>query len=267
MRCGASWPSPGRAWWQHSGGSTPPQVPLRLFHFIGSHDRNPRLASDLEETASRPDGMSADASFRLGMYVLFGLAARPIWYAGDEVMQRGWKWHGIPQGHGLRAGSGSRIYDETLREPFPWYRSGAGPGQTTWFAPRFDGPDDGVSREEQDVPDGMLRLFRALTNLRTRHPALANGDVGAVLADTADWIGFERVEGATRYVVLINRTGTGHDYRFHDEWFPRYRRAQLVFWSNGGGRTWSAVMPEQRSIEDSVFVPAYGLVILRARLP
>ena len=238
---------------------------LQLFHFVGSHDRNPRLASDLEEAARRRPGMSADASFRLGMYLLLGLAARPIWYAGDEVMQRGWKWRGNPTDHATEPGDGSGIYDETLREPFPWYRSGAGPGQTTWFAHRFDRPEDGVSREEQDVPDGMLGLFRALTNLRTRHPVLANGEIGAVLADTADWIGFERVEGATRYLVLINRTATGHDYRLHDGSLPRYRGARVVFWSNGGARTWSAVMPDEQPVEDSVFVPAYGLVILRAR--
>jgi len=242
--------------------------PFHMFPFVGSHDRNPRLASELDDLARAGRGAAwVDPSFRLALYLLLGLASHPVWYAGDEVMQRGWKWWGNPPDHPTEPGDGSRIYDETLREPFPWYRSGAGPGQTTWFAPRFDWPDDGVSREEQDVPDGMLRLFRALTNLRTRHPVLANGDIGSVLADAADWIGFERVEGSTRYLVLINRTATGHDYRFHDGWFPRYRGARLVFWSNGGARTWSAVMPEQRSIEDFVFVPAYGLVILRARLP
>ena len=240
-------------------------APFRPFHFIGSHDRNPRLASDLEEAAWRRPGPDGDASFRLAMYLLFGLSAHPIWYAGDEVMQRGWKWRGNPSDHATDPGDGSRIFDETLREPFPWYRSGAGPGQTTWFTPRFDGPDDGVSREEQDVPDGMLRLFRALTNLRTRHPTLANGEIGSVLADDATWIGFERVAGAARYLLLINRTSAGRDYRFHAGWHPRYRRAQLVFWSNGGARTWSAVMPEERSIEDAVFVPPYGLVVLRAR--
>ena len=239
--------------------------PFHLFPFLGSHDQSPRLASELEALARTNRGAGLDPSFRQGVYLLLGLASHPVWYAGDEVMQRGWKWRGNPPDHPTDPGDGSRVYDETLREPFPWYRSGAGPGQTTWFAPRFDGPDDGVSREEQDVPDGMLRLFRALTNLRTRHPVLANGDLGSVIADGAHWIGFERVAGGTRYLLLINRTATGHDYRFHDGWYPGYRRARLVFWSNGGARTWSAVMPEERSIEESVFVPPYGLVVLRAR--
>jgi hypothetical protein len=122
-----------------------------------------------------------------------------------------------------------------------------------------------VSREEQDVPGGMLQLFRELTNLRTRHAPLSNGDIGAVLADAADWIGFERVQDSTRYLLLINRTGTGRDYRFHDGWFPQYVGAQLVFWSDGAARTWGDVTADARRIDRSVFVPPHGLVVLRAR--
>jgi hypothetical protein len=180
-------------------------------------------------------------------------------------MQRGWKWRGNPPDHPTEPGDGSRVYDETLREPFPWFRSGIGPGQTTWFASRFDRANDGVSREEQDASGGMLQLFRGLTNLRTRHAALSRGDIGAILADAEDWLGFERVEGTTRYLLLINRTRTGQDYRFHDGWFRQYAGAQLVFWSDGAARTWADVTAEGRRIDRTVFVPPYGLVVLRAR--
>jgi alpha-amylase len=238
---------------------------FHMFPFVGSHDRNPRLASELEDLQRRGRGPGVDPACRFAVYLLLGLASHPVWYAGDEIMQRGWKWRGNPPDHPTEPGDGSRIYDETLREPFPWFRSGAGPGQTSWFAARFDRPNDGVSREEQEQPGGLLHLFRGITNLRTRHPDLANGDIGAVLADAADWLGFERVRGTSRYLLLINRTAAGHDYRFHDGWFPQYAGAQLVFWSDGASRTWADVTADNRSIDRSVFVPPYGLVVLHAQ--
>jgi alpha-amylase len=249
----------------HDPASPVPDRRFHMFPFVGSHDRNPRLASELEDVARRGGGAGLDASFRLSLYLLLGLASHPVWYAGDEVMQRGWKWRGNPPGHPTEPGDGSRVYDETLREPFPWFRSGAGPGQTTWFASRFDRADDGVSREEQDTPGGLLQLFRGLTNLRTRHGVVSRGEMGAVLADAPDWLAFERVDGPTRYVLIVNRTGTGHDYRFHDGWFRQYIGAQLVFWSDGAARTWADVTAEGRRIDRTVFVPPYGLVVLRAR--
>jgi hypothetical protein len=178
-------------------------------------------------------------------------------------MQRGWKWRGNAPDHPSEPGDGSRIFDETLREPFPWFRRGAGPGQTRWFAPRYDRPDDGVSREEQDGPGGTLNLFRAMTNLRTRHPVLANGDLGAVLADTAEWIVFERVQGPARYLLIINRTAEDREYRVSA--FARYPRAQLVFWSDGAARKWEDTTVDRRRIDQSVVVPPFGLVVLRAR--
>ena len=186
-------------------------------------------------------------------------------YAGDEVMQRGWKWNGNPRDANQNPGDGSGIYDETLREPFPWFASGQGPGQTRWFQSRYDFPADGVSREEQSAPGGMLDLIRGLTNLRTRHPSLASGEIGEILSDSADWIVFERTRGDDHYLVLINRTTTGHDYRFHADWFPRFRGADLIFWSDGRARKWKDVSSGGERIGDSVFVPPIGLVVIRQR--
>jgi alpha-amylase len=245
----------------------PPGAPDRQFHsfpFIGSHDRNPRLASELEDLQRRGRGPGLDSMYRMALYLLFGMASYPVWYAGDEMMQRGWKWRGNAPDHRDEPGDGSGIYDETLREPIPWTARGIGDGQTTWFAPRYDRANDGVSREEQDRPGGMLHLFPGLTNIRTRHPAIANGEIGAVLADTAEWIVFERVLGPLRYLLLINRTRVGHDYRFHEGWFPQYAGSQLVFWSDGGIRAWADVTSESRRIGQSVAVPPFGLVVLRA---
>ena len=112
----------------------------------------------------------------------------------------------------------------------------------------------------------MLNLARGLTNLRTRHPKFANGDIGLIASDSAEWMVFERVSADARYLVLINLTQTGHDYRFHAAWLPRYRNADLLFWSDGHLRTWKDTTAENAvapRIADSVFVPPVGVVVLR----
>jgi hypothetical protein len=182
---------------------------------------------------------------------------RSVVYSGEEVMQRGFKWNGN--------GDGSGIFDETLREPFPWFKSRMGNGQTTWFKPRFDQANDGVSREEQDSEGGMLHLVRGITNLRTKHPVFANGELGDVLSDTHDWSVFERVGDGKRYLVLINPTDSGKDYQFHEGWFPRYFGANLIFWSDGKDRKWLDETANDKRIDKKVFVPPYGLVILKQR--
>ena len=76
---------------------------------------------------------------------------------------------------------------------------------------------------------------------------------------------FERAAGGERYLVLINRTLTGRDYRFHDAWFPQFRGAQLIFWSDGRQRQWKDATGDNQNIEASVFVPPVGLVVLKQR--
>jgi alpha-amylase len=241
------------------------EPPFEPFAFVASHDRNPRLASDLEDLKRRGMSYTVDEGYRLAMYMLLTLSSHPILYQGDEIMQRGWKWNGNPSTAANDPGDGSGIYDETLREPFEWYASGQGPGETRWFQPRFDSPNDGVSREEQTRPGEMLDLVRGLTHLRTRHPSFANGDIGAIASDSPEWIVFERVSPTDRYLVLINRTTTGKDYRFHAAWFPRYLGADLLFWSDGKARTWKDLSANTQRIGDSVFVPPAGLVVIRQR--
>jgi glycosidase len=240
-----------------------PDQPFEAYPFLASHDRNPRLASDIEEMRRRGMPYGIDEAYRLAMSMLLSMAERPILYQGDEVMQRGWKWNGNPSTDPRDPGDGSGIYDETLREPFPWFASGQGPGQTRWFTPRFDAPNDGVSREEEDKPGTVLDLIRGLAHLRARHPGLANGSITAVASDSADWMVFERSTGDEHYMILINRTSAGQDYRFHAAWFPQYRGATLLFWSNGHDATWRDTSADNQHIADSVFVPPMGLVVLK----
>ena len=53
------------------------------------------------------------------------------------------------------------------------------------------------------------------------------------------------------------------DYRFHQGWFPRYRGAQLIFWSDGQKRMWKIETGQGKTIDATVFVSGYGMVVLR----
>jgi hypothetical protein len=208
---------------------------------------------------------TVDQAYRMALHALFTVSARPTLYQGDEVMQRGWKWRGGPPTDPKEPGDGSGIYDETLREPFPWYKAGDGAGQTKWFKPRFSKPGDGASREEQEQEGGMLHLVRGLSRLRAGHPALANGDLGAILSDSREWMVCEKVAGPDRYLVLMNLTGDGRDYPFHKAWFPEYAGARLIFWSDGRQGRWKDATHDNQSIQSSVSVPPCGLVVLKAK--
>ena len=237
--------------------STFPDQPFQFYPYLASHDRNPRLASDLQQMQSEGKIKDIDGSYRIAMYALLTLSVRPIIYQGDEVMQKGWKWDGNSDGSG--------IWDETLREPFPWYTSGSGSAQTKWFQSKFDKPNDGVSKEEQEQSGGMVDLVRALIQLRSAHSALASGDIGTILTDTADWMVFERVQGQTRYLIVINRTDHQLDYRFHPQWYPQYMNAKKIFVSDGLSKQWTDFTKQNQSIQTSVGVPPYGLAILRKK--
>lgn len=250
-------------------GTLPRTEPFQLFTFLASHDENPRLASHLEELKRQGMQASVEEAYRAGMHALVSFSKYPVLYNGDELMQRGFKWNGNPQNHRDSPGDGSGIYDETLREPFPWRRSGAEPAakapQTSWFAPRFDKGTDGISVAEQKSNQAMLSLVRALTNLRTEHPGYANGEMGAVLTDSAEWMVFEKVNGQERYLALMNTTATGKDYAFHQDFFPQYIGAQLIFWSDGQKKRWKNETKGNKRIETKVFVPPHGFVLLRQK--
>ncbi len=233
--------------------------PFQPFLFLASHDANPRLASFLEEAKRNGMAPSVDEAYRVSWYMMTTLSKYAVIYNGDELMQRGFKWNGDP----APRGDGSRIYDETLREPFPWHKSGHATPQTAWFAPRYDKPDDGISVAEQGSEHALLHLVRGLTNLRTKHPALASDSITQIVNDEADWWVFEKSADGNRYLVLINRSGIGHNYNFHADWFPQYQQAQLIFWSNGTEKSWTDETSANKRIDGSVFVPPYGLVVLK----
>lgn len=226
-------------------------VNFELFPFLSSHDTNPRFASFVKENVKLDD----DAVYRVAMYLLLMVGKYPVLYYGDEIKQEGWKW----KGNDPPEGDGSHIYDETLREPFQWYGIQTGVGQTSWFIPRFDKPDDGISVEEQSPNDSsMLSLVRALTNFRAYHPEFADGEITSILEDTAERIVFEKQTGDNAYLILINNTSHAVEYE------PAgYQNQRLLFWSDGLKRKWKDFSSQEERIDGSTSIPSFGLVILR----
>jgi len=223
---------------------------FELFPFLSSHDTNPRFASFVKENVKQED----DSVYRVAMYLLLTMGKYPVLYYGDEIKQEGWKWNG----NDPPEGDGSHIYDETLREPFQWYANQIGVGQTNWFQPRFDKPNDGISVEEQSPADSsMLSLIRALTNFRAEHPGFADGEISNILEDTAEQIIFEKQSGNNTYLILVNNTPQTVEYE------PAgYQNARLLFWSDGLNKLWKDFSDQDERIDGSVSVPSFGLVIL-----
>ena len=128
--------------------STFPDVPINFYLYVASHDRNPRLASDIEEMKAEGKLPSMNGAYRVALYLLLSVANRSILYSGDEVMQPGWKWNGNRTDDLNSPGNGLNIFDETLTELFPWYKNGDGPNQTKWFVSKYDKLNDSISVEE-----------------------------------------------------------------------------------------------------------------------
>mgnify|MGYP003948963757 CR=1 FL=1 len=105
--------------------------------------------------------------------------------------------------------------------------------------------------------------FYASTQQSAKHPTPATGDIGAVISDDEEWMVFERKKSHDRYLILINRTVTGHDYRFHQQWYPEYIGAKEIFLSDGTSKEWKDLTSQNKSFQDAVSVPAFGLVILK----
>jgi glycosidase len=141
----------------------------QLVRFVNNHDTN-RVMSDAGDDWARA---------RTAATLLLTLPGTPMIYYGEEIGMRGEKGQGPP------------YWDEYRREPMDWFAAEEGLGMTTWFRPadRFNAPQDGISREEQEADsEGLLAHFRALTALRHAHPALRTGAFGKVQVSESDWV-------------------------------------------------------------------------------
>ncbi|VXC78524.1 alpha-amylase family glycosyl hydrolase [Sphingomonas sp. AX6] len=162
---------------------------------IGSHDA-PRIAARIGEAQARVAGM-----------LLLTLRGTPTLYQGDEI---GIGKIEIPA-HRIRDPQHFRqptlnIGRDRSRTPMPWDASAnAGFGTTEpWLPLNPDWPTRNVAAQNDD-PDSILTLYRALLALRRSEPALS---VGAMtLLDAPDGVlAYERVSDGRRLSILLNLT-------------------------------------------------------------
>ena len=90
------------------------------------------------------------------------------------------------------------------------------PGVTPWLPVAEDYQSVNVAVEEQD-PRSMLSLFRALTELRRREPALAVGGYASVTAPGPDVFAYVRSsDDGERFLVVLNFGSRKHQLDLSD---------------------------------------------------
>jgi alpha-glucosidase len=161
---------------------------------LGNHDR-PRIASRV-----------GSAQARVAALLLLTLRGTPTIYMGDEL---GMLDTSIPpsevQDPAETREPGKGIGRDPERTPFPW-QPGPGAGFTTGQPWLRLGTDTPLSVQRDD-PASMVSLYRALLELRRRHPALAEGRIDHVTAQ-GPVLSFRRIAEGESLAVLANTDST-----------------------------------------------------------
>ncbi|QTA38084.1 alpha-amylase [Thermosipho ferrireducens] len=215
--------------------------------FLGNHDLN-RILSVFQEyykDFDKPDDSLKQSA--LWHTLLLTISGTPVLYYGDELGTPGFKWFGP-------------VYDEPLREPFQWYASGTGKGQTKWtkwlYSDKkisfgnanvdgciYDDPYDGVSVEEQESETySMLNYIKTLINLRKRYKAFSIGDM-EIIADKKNLIVYRRIFENEKFLVVINPSSTSAEY------FEFPVGSSLVFKATLQNFTWEELREEISGIK------------------
>lgn len=155
--------------------------PYRPSNFTGNHDM-PRLATVLQNEDQRK--------------VFFGLLMTtpgvPFIYYGDELGMRG---------------AYDPTFPEDVVEPFPWYASLSGDGQTFWKAVRFNRAFCGASVEEQLAREGsLLREVLAWTHFRRENGWLTDAWIQNVSHNTFV-VAYTVTDGDREIRVYANTAG------------------------------------------------------------
>lgn len=187
--------------------------------FLSNHDQE-RVMSQL---AGNPEHMRTAAA------MLLALPGHPFVYYGEELGMRGEK----PDPH--------------LREPMRWYRTGKGPGETTWEGwSAGDGAAVSVQAEQAD-PHSLLNWYRMLIQWRRDIPALREGtlrnwrDAGEQVA------AWELDDAHGDVLVLHNLSGDPQTVAL-----PAQRFRNLLKHS----------LPDTRIADGKLQLPAYGSAVL-----
>ncbi len=113
------------------------------FNFLSSHDTS-RLVSQFPGEKERLFAIS----------ILMTLPGVPVIYYGDEL--------GVP-------GIYDPYFPEHVAEPFPWWESGCGEGQTRWKSFRFSRPHQGLSYEHQKSGESFLKKVSEWISFRSQN--------------------------------------------------------------------------------------------------
>ncbi len=90
------------------------------------------------------------------MSVLVGVPGLPFLFYGEELGMEG---------------TYNELFNEEQLEPFPWYESGFGPGQTEWKAVDKNRPNTGRSYETQKSrKDSFFSNYKRIVAFRRDHP-------------------------------------------------------------------------------------------------
>ncbi|MBI4673426.1 MAG: hypothetical protein HY741_17375, partial [Chloroflexi bacterium] len=162
--------------------------------FINNHD-TVRVMSQVNAQCTMQNAqctMDSMQRAKLAATLLMTLPGTPMMYYGEEIGMRGDKSDG----------------DKTVREPMDWYASDTGAGMTHCYKPatRFNKPNDGVSVQEQDgKSDSLLELYRTLSALRAKSPALRTGEfIAAPITGNDKAAAYARVLGNEMYLIVAN---------------------------------------------------------------
>ncbi|WP_225442595.1 alpha-amylase family glycosyl hydrolase [Paenibacillus lycopersici] len=149
--------------------------------FLSNHDQN--------RTMSELDG-SVDHA-KMAAALLLTLPGNPFIYYGEELGMKGMK------------------PDESIRAPFPWYRTaGGGEGQTSWETDLYNPTPDKVSAEAEEAdPNSLLARYKQLLAWRSQLPVLRDGTIADFEQGNPAVAAYYRVTKAERMLVVHNLSG------------------------------------------------------------
>jgi alpha-glucosidase len=172
---------------------------------LGNHDQH-RIASRV-----------GPAQARIANMLLLTLRGTPTSYYGEEI--------GMENGHispefvqdppAVNQPEIAHIIGrDPARTPMQWddspHAGFTAAEAQPWLPVAANYPTCNVARQEAD-PTSMLSLYRALTRLRQREPALSVGDYGSVDTAVADIFAYQRTApNADRFLILLNFGSGSH---------------------------------------------------------
>src|SRR5215207_584316 len=148
--------------------------------FLTNHDQN-RVMSVLNGNEEKA---------KLAAVMLLTAPGTPFIYYGEEIGMQGKK------------------PDEDIRLPMQW-NADANAGFTTgipWRATDATYSQVNTDRQDQE-PNSLLNLYRALTRLRAEHPVLRTGSITLLETGSTNVYAIMRNSGTENILVLINLNG------------------------------------------------------------